>query len=58
MRIKSWKLELVWEDDTVNDVSNYVPEYTARAIEDFADYWEDKNNEDEKEDEDEDHDDN
>ena len=53
MRIKSWKLELVWEDDTVNDVSNYVPEYTARAIEDFADYWEDKNNEDEKENEDE-----
>jgi hypothetical protein len=53
MKIKSWKLELVWEDDTVNDVSNYVPEYTARAIEVFADYWEDKNNDDEKEQDDE-----
>lgn len=46
MKIKSWKLELVWEDDTVNDVSNYIPEYTARAIEDFADYWEEKYNDD------------
>ena len=50
MKIKSWKLELVWEDGTVNDVSNYVPEYTSRAIEDFSDYWEDKYN-DEAEDE-------
>ena len=46
MKIKSWKLELVWEDDTVNDVSNYIPEYTARAIEDFVDYWEEKYNDD------------
>jgi len=46
MKIKSWKLELVWEDGTVNDVSNYIPEYTSRAIEDFSDYWEDKYNDD------------
>ena len=28
------------------------PEYTARAIEDFADYWEDKNNDDKEEEQD------
>jgi hypothetical protein len=46
MKIKSWKLELVWEDGTVNDVSNYIPVHTSRAIEDFSDYWEDKYNDD------------
>jgi hypothetical protein len=42
MKIKSWKLELTWEDDTENDVSCYIPEYTSRAIENFCDYWEEK----------------
>jgi hypothetical protein len=46
MKIKSWKLELVWEDGTVNDVSNYVPSHTSGAIENFADYWEEKYNDD------------
>jgi hypothetical protein len=50
MRIKSWKLELTWEDGTVNDVSCYVPEGTAREIEMFADYWEEKHNDKESED--------
>ena len=46
MKIKSWKLELVWEDGVVNDVSNYIPTGTSGAIEQFADYWEDKYNDD------------
>lgn len=46
MKIKSWKLELVWEDGTVNDVSNYIPTGTSGAIEQFADYWEEKYNDD------------
>jgi len=52
MRIKGWELKLTWEDGTENEVSNYVPEQTARAIENFIDYWEEKYNDDEpKEDE-------
>ena len=52
MKIKSWKLELTWEDDTVNDVSCYIPDYTSRSIEQFADYWEEKySDEEETEDE-------
>ena len=50
-KIKSWKLELTWDDGTVNDVSCYVPEYTSKAIENFCDYWEEKYNDDEDEDE-------
>ena len=46
MNIKSWKLELTWEDGTVNDVSCYVPAYTIKAIEYFCDYWEEKYNDD------------
>jgi hypothetical protein len=42
MKIKSWALTLTWEDGTENDVSCYVPMYTIKAIEQFADYWEDK----------------
>jgi hypothetical protein len=42
MKITSWKLELTWEDGTVNDVSNYVPLHTSGAIESFIDYWEEK----------------
>ena len=49
MKIKSWKLELTQEDGTVNDVSCYIPEYTSRAVEDFADYWEEKYNDNEEE---------
>ena len=52
MKIKSWKLELVWEDGTVNDVSNYVPSHTSGAIESFIDYWEEKYNDEEQDDED------
>jgi hypothetical protein len=53
MKIKAWRLELTWEDGTENEVSNYIPEGTARAIEDFIDYWEEKYNDDETEDEEE-----
>ena len=49
MKIKSWKLELTWEDGTVNDVSNYVPSHTSGAIENFIDYWEEKYSDDEEE---------
>ncbi len=48
MRIKSWTLTLTWEDGTENDVSCYVPTYTSKAIEQFADYWEEKYNDDEE----------
>jgi hypothetical protein len=54
MKIKSWELKLTWEDGTENDVSNYIPEQTARAIEQFIDYWEEKHSdghEDEEEEE-------
>jgi hypothetical protein len=45
-KIKSWKLELTWDDGTVNDVSNYVPVYVSDAIEQFSDYWEERYNDD------------
>ena len=45
-KIKSWKLELTWDDGTVNDVSNYVPAHTSGAIETFIDYWEERYNDD------------
>ena len=48
MKIKAWELKLVWEDGTENEVSNYVPGYTAKAIEDFIDYWEEKYNDEEE----------
>jgi hypothetical protein len=47
MKIKSWALTLTWEDGTENDVSNYVPMHTSKAIEQFADYWEEKHNDEE-----------
>jgi hypothetical protein len=50
-KIQSWKLELTWDDGTVNDVSNYVPVYTSKAVEEFIDYWEDKHNDEEDDDE-------
>jgi hypothetical protein len=53
MKIKAWELKLTWEDGTENDVSNYVPEQTARAIEQFIDYWEEKYNDDEDDKDDE-----
>ena len=49
MKIKSWKLELTWEDGTVNDVSNYVSVYTNKSIEQFIEYWEEKYSDDEEE---------
>lgn len=42
MKIKSWELKLIWEDGTVNDVSNYVSVYTSQSIEQFINYWEEK----------------
>lgn len=52
MRIKSWALTLTWEDGTENDVSCYVPEYTSKAIEEFADWWEERYGEDGEDEED------
>jgi hypothetical protein len=52
MKIKSIEVVLTWEDGTVNEVSNYLPEFTSRALEEFADYWEEKySDEDETKDE-------
>lgn len=42
MRIKGWKLELVWEDNETNDVSCYVPAHISVEIERFCDYWQDR----------------
>lgn len=47
MRITNIEVIMTWEDGTTNEVSSYLPEYTNRALEDFADYWEEKHNEDE-----------
>jgi hypothetical protein len=55
MKIKAWELKCTWEDGTENDVSNYIPEQTARSIEQFIDYWEEKHSdlhEDEEEEDD------
>ena len=49
MKIKSWELKLTWEDGTENDVSCYVSEHIARAIEEFSDYWEGRYGNDEEE---------
>jgi hypothetical protein len=46
MKIKSIEVILTWEDGTVNEVSNYLPEFTSRALEEFTDYWEEKYNDD------------
>lgn len=49
MKIKAWTLELTWEDGTEHEVSSYLPEGTARDIEQFIDYWEEKYGQDEEE---------
>jgi uncharacterized protein (DUF433 family) len=51
MRIKAWELKLIWEDGTDNEVARFLPEGTAREIEEFIDYWEQKYGEDEEEEE-------
>jgi hypothetical protein len=45
-KIVAWELKLTWDDGTVNDVSNYVPIYVSKAIEQFSDYWEERYNDD------------
>lgn len=42
MKIKSWKLELTWEDGTVNEVENYLSEFMQEGIADFIKQWEEK----------------
>jgi hypothetical protein len=42
MKIAKIEVILTWEDGTINEVSNYLPQYTNDALEDFADYWEAK----------------
>jgi hypothetical protein len=46
MRIKQIEVILTWEDGTVNEVSNYLPAQTFSNLEQFADYWEEKYNDD------------
>lgn len=55
--IKSWQLTLIWEDGTENEVANYVPVHLSQAISEFADYWEEKYNDDDEVFEDEEDDD-
>ena len=45
-KIVKWELKLTWDDGTENDVSCYVPAYVSDAIEQFSDYWEERNNDD------------
>ena len=42
MRIKKWELIATWDDGERADLSYYVDEYTARAINDFLDYFEER----------------
>jgi hypothetical protein len=47
MKITNIQVIFTWEDGTTNEVSSYLPDGTNRELEDFADYWEEKHNEDE-----------
>jgi hypothetical protein len=47
MKIKDISVILTWEDGTVNEVSSYLPTQTSEALEMFADYWEEKYNDEE-----------
>jgi hypothetical protein len=47
--IKAWELTLIWDDGTENDVANYVPVHLSQAIDEFANYWEEKYNDDDYE---------
>ena len=49
MRIKKIEVLMTWEDGTVNEVSNYLPAQTFSDLEQFADYWEEKHNDEEVE---------
>ena len=49
MKVKEFKLEVIWEDGTVNDVSNYIPSYLSDSIDVFCEYWEAKHGDDENE---------
>lgn len=42
MKIKHWDLKLIWEDGTENEVSSYVPMGLVHAVEEFIEYWEEK----------------
>ena len=42
MKIKKIEVVLTWEDGESNEVSSYLPAYTFRALEEFADYWEEQ----------------
>jgi len=53
MKIKKIEVLMTWEDGTTNEVSNYLPAQTFSNLEQFADYWEEKHNDDEEEQDDE-----
>jgi hypothetical protein len=46
MKIRTISVVFTWEDGSTNEVSNYLPDGTSRELEDFADYWEQKYNDD------------
>jgi hypothetical protein len=47
MKIRTISVVFTWEDGSTNEVSNYLPDGTSRELEDFADYWEQKYNDEE-----------
>jgi hypothetical protein len=46
MKIKSWELNLTWEDGEENEVGSYLPHSTHAAIQEFINEWEAKYGED------------
>ena len=53
MKIKSIEVKVIWEDDTVHDVSSYLPAYVNNALETFSDWWEERYGDDDDDDDDE-----
>lgn len=51
MKIKTIEVILTWEDGTTNEVSSFLPAQTFNALEQFADHWEEINNEEDEEEE-------
>lgn len=45
MKIVKWALVAILEDGTTQDISPYVDEFVARALNHTCDYWEDEHHE-------------
>ena len=49
MKIKRIDVILTWEDDSQNNVTDYIQAQTFSDLEQFADYWEAEYSEDQEE---------